>query len=512
MALTFDEQQALSELKQNGYSFTEAMSFIGGQRFNKPSTVASSLLDEDSETGPTGFKAAISDIPNDLKGIGAGLSDAVRGGRDDAADAYGQVFDQEISEYAGAAKTIGAGLSAGAKAVGSVATGILKLPFSQTTEDAVSEKVEAGTEAVIGTDAVQSLISKYENLSPEAKANVDGALGTVEGLATMLGAGTVSNSVRSSIGKVGSISRDAAKKLDNVNLELKGVSLPGPAGITEAVDLGMKPSALMQKVARIPKGKQTKFEELAGESVGTYLVERQIFGTPDQIVDQLVERLNKSRGRIDERLAQIEGTSKKPVIKTALDDLIERDTRVSTIGAKSADSDRITELYKQHQTSGLTLSEINEVKRLYERNVRVDYLNSLSSSPEKLVRATNIDSSLRTLVEDEAAKRGFDIVKNLNKETQLAKQLADDLGAEYAGSAGNNSVSLTDWILLAEAANSPTAAVAFGVKKTMGSKNAMSAVAKLMAKNSGAKAELPDAKVTNQAPINGYLEFLERQE
>ena len=53
------------------------------------------------------------------------------------------------------------------------------------------------------------------------------------------------------------------------------------------------------------------------------------------------------------------------------------------------------------------LSEVNEVKRLYERNVRVDYLNPTNPSPEKLVRATNIDSALRKFVEDNAAKNGF---------------------------------------------------------------------------------------------------------
>lgn len=324
-------------------------------------------------------------------------------------------------------------------------------------------------------------------------AGAEGAVKTVSGAAKAAGTATKTSyeaiaRASSEVGKLGS----------------------GAVGKAKAIDLGLSPENIMQRVARVSKGKQAKFEQRAGESIGQYLVNRDVFGTPDEIVDQLYTRMKESKGRVDQSIATVKGDFKAPQIKTALDDLIERDTRVSTTGAASPDSKRITELYKKYNQQGLSLSEVNEVKRLYERNVRVDYL-SVGAPSDKLVRATNVDSALRKLVEDKAMKSGVNVVKELNKETSLAKQLLDDLGAEYAGSLGNNAIGLTDAIFLAEAFGNPIAAAGFIAKKTLSSKSVMSKIAEKTSKNAGSKADLPEAAVNDSTKLTGYMKFLENQ-
>lgn len=490
MALTTEELQAVKELKQQGYSMSKIMGFVAASRANQTSRISNELTSP-TEDGEGRFSDIGEDLVEGVKGIGSDIKDRIS----NVQDAVRSAGEQSAPETA---------LQAGGNllgAVGDIAGRTVqtagKMFTSQDEEDAIGELVSRGVEAT-------GLPEKYDSLSDRQKRNVVGAFGAVEGGAVGVGGAAV-NTTKNLVST-------GVRSLDNAidNFNKSNVTEAGSSGMSQSLRLGIAPEDLMQKVARVSKGKQAKFEERAGQSVGEYLVDRQIFGTPDQIIDKLVDRLNTSKGRVDTRLAEIKGTFKKPSVQTALNDLIERDAKVSTIEAPSPDSKRITALFKKNNEVGLTLSEINEVKRLYERNVRVDYLNPTNPNPDRLVRATNIDSSLRKLIEDEATKRGFGVVKQLNKETSLAKQLADDLGAEWSGQAGNNTISLTDWVLLAEAANSPTAAAAFGVKKTLGSRRVMSATARLMARNKGIKQELPDAQVTQPQPINSYRDFLER--
>jgi hypothetical protein len=260
----------------------------------------------------------------------------------------------------------------------------------------------------------------------------------------------------------------------------------------------------MQRVARISKGKQAAFQDLAGESVGEYLVKRDIFGTPDQIADQLYKRLQQSKGAVDAELAQLPGKFKTPALGSAIKQLLDHERRISSPGALSRDLERVRELSRRFNGSGLDMKEINEVKRLYERNIRLEYIKE--NVPDKIAAATNVDSALRKWQADTATKLGFKNIKQLNKETQLAKQLIDDLGQEYAGQPGNNAITLTDWIALS--GGDLASAAMFLTKKAVTSKTVMSKTAKLLSKGQD-KLPTPTAE-KGKATIDAYLEFLKR--
>lgn len=328
--------------------------------------------------------------------------------------------------------------------------------------------------------------------------------GTIAGAEAVVGATVKTLNLTNKTLKVG------ATKLDEAKQALQGIELPSTAGIKKAVDLGLSPEDMMQRVARISKGKQAKFEDRANESVGSYLVQREIFGTPDQIVDQLWKRFNDSKGRLDTGLAQVKGNFKNPVFKDALDQLIVREGKISTTGTSNPQQARITELAKKHKNEGLTLTEANEVKRLYEANVKVDFLKDINSTG--VAKANNVSTAMRKFIVAKADDGGFSEVTSLNRETSLARQLVDDLGAEYAGSAGNNVFGLADTIFLAEALGNPVAAVGLGIKKGLGSKAVQAAIAKKRA-GAGAETELPSSRVQQPDPdkLSGFLQFLEDQ-
>lgn len=262
---------------------------------------------------------------------------------------------------------------------------------------------------------------------------------------------------------------------------LQGISETGTLGIQRATSQALDPTRIMQRVARLSKGNQQKFQKLANESVGEYLVNRGIFGTVDEITTQLFERFQKSKNTADDAFARLDERTtelyKPTPVGSAIEELFAREIRVSTPGALSKDFARVRQLKQKYENEGLNMSEINEVKRIYERNVRLDFLKE--NKPESVARATNLDSAIRQWQFAQAEKLGLKNLKDINKETQLAKQLLDDLGKEHAGQLGNNAITLTDWIIVSEL--DPTAIGALLVKKGLSDKGLQSAIAKKLA-------------------------------
>lgn len=280
----------------------------------------------------------------------------------------------------------------------------------------------------------------------------------------------------------------------------------GSAGIQAAREAGTLPESLMQRVARIPKAKQAEFEQIAGVPVGRYLIQRDIFGTPDKIVEQLYNRFQQSKGEADKALATLKGNYKNSAVGGMLKELGDRERSISSVGAPSRDLERVIALDKKMKGEGLSMSEVNEVKRLYERNVKLEFMKDPSKLGQNVARANNLDSAVREWQMSMARQLGLKNLDEINKETRLARQLADDLGAEYSGSAGNNAIGITDWIALS--GGSVANLGMFLTKQALTSKTVMSKAAELMA-GSTPKVAAPKAEIS--APtIDNYMKFLER--
>lgn len=290
------------------------------------------------------------------------------------------------------------------------------------------------------------------------------------------------------------------KKAVTTGLEA-GAKAVGKVGVPEAVgNVANKvlptSEGIMQRVARIPKGEQAKFEKLTGKSVGTFLDETGNYGTPDKIVERLYTDFTKSKQTADDALDTIQGTYRATPVRTALNELDGKVERTSSPGANDPDLIRVKELITKEKTQGLTMTEINEVKRIYERRVRLDYLKS--NVAEDVTRANNVDNALRTWQFAEAEKAGLKNLPEINKFTQANKQLMDALGKEQAGIGGNNALGLTDAILLA--GGSPESIASLLVKKTFSDKGLQSFVAKKLSKNKE-KTGVPEAQFKDKLQL-----------
>ena len=303
-----------------------------------------------------------------------------------------------------------------------------------------------------------------------AKGLIQGArAGFVGGGAA--GAGIELQNEESTVGSV------AANAAGGAAIGTLGVVLPLPAAAVRGARAVTGPVQIMDRIARITPTQTRKFERMAnGASPGQYLADRGIFGTQEEIVTKLGSRWQESKGVVDTELAKLGGEWKTDPVDTALTDLFAREQRVSSLGAPSRDLTRVEALVAKNDASGLTMTEINEVKRLYERNVKLDYIKSQQT--ESVARANNIDSAIRNWQIDKADKLGFTNLRELNKETQLAVQLGNDIFARVQGQQGNNAVGLTDAILVS--GGTPESVVMLASKKFFGNQSIQAKIASLL--------------------------------
>jgi len=286
-----------------------------------------------------------------------------------------------------------------------------------------------------------------------------------------------------------------------------GGAVPATVGAYKAVRGTVRdtlnPTGIMNRVARINPSDSLKFKRLSGgKESGEYLAERGIFGDKMSVAEQLVERAKTSMGEVDNALAGIKKTYKNNNVKQALDEVRRRAIETSPKNQMTDELRRLVELTNKYKRTGLNMSEINEVKRIYERTVRLDYVKS--NAAKEVARATNLDSAIRTWQIETARKAGVKNLAELNKETQLAKELANSLGKTIAREQGNNAISLTDWILLAN--GDPMALASFGFKKTFSSPELQARLARYLAKKP--TVGLPKAEIG--AEEKDLLDFLQK--
>lgn len=246
-----------------------------------------------------------------------------------------------------------------------------------------------------------------------------------------------------------------------------------------------KPEApsIMNRVARLNPTTANEFNDKFGMTHGEYLARSGNMGTPDKIIENEAIKFTKSLAETDTAIGKLEGVYKNDALKTMANELNSRELRVSSPGAPSADLKTAQELYIKLNKEGLSMEEINTLKRLYERNVKLGY--NFMTEGEKITRATNIDKAVREWQFAQAEQLGLKNLPELNRQTQISKFIVDELGKKMIGQEGNNLVSLTDTILIA--GGSPEAVSSFLVKKVFSSKGFQARVAKIVADNPSIK-------------------------
>lgn len=289
-----------------------------------------------------------------------------------------------------------------------------------------------------------------------------------------------------------------------LNVASMGIGEEAPGAVKSGIETAKNTTravlpdspTLMNKVARVNPTDAAKFKVMSGgDDIGTFLDKRGLHGSTEDVISKTYSRFLQSKDVVDTTFDKIPGNFKNPAVTTALTDLVEREKSISPQGVPSPDLVRSQELLEKSQGNGLTMKEINESKRLYERNVKTDYIkeNKLTA----VARATNIDSHIRDFQAKLASERGFKNVPELNKETQLNRFITDKLGKKYDGQLGNNGISLSDWMVASQVAAHPAAIFELLGKKLFSSSKMIGKAAGILSKENQIGIPSADYKANN---------------
>lgn len=190
--------------------------------------------------------------------------------------------------------------------------------------------------------------------------------------------------------------------------------------ITEGVDLA---SAGMKKGG-------------TAEDVWKWMIERDMQGTKEEIINKLWEHAKKSHALKKEVLGTSETLHNVESAKKSLKAMYNQVKKVPWLEEKAQ---RISELYSK---DGLTLSELDEVKSLLDDTISI-YTNAWDVRAWALKEwLDNVRKDLRKYIETEAEKEGLGNIRLLNNETQVSKSLQDAISRKDSADAAREMLSI----------------------------------------------------------------------
>ncbi len=212
---------------------------------------------------------------------------------------------------------------------------------------------------------------------------------------------TVGSFIPAALPLAGMGAKAAVKAAAPVAKEVMGATksaLPSGQGAAESI---------MNRIGRINPTKRNEFKSMTGQDVGEYLVSRGHVGNTEETIASLAKDFQSSIKAVDDTLANAPDVRfTNPAVGAALKELEQKAAATSTVGAKSPFAGRVAELKKLNQGAGLNLKETNEVKRMYERNVKLDYMKE--NLTDKVQLANNIDSAIRNHLFAKAKELGIE--------------------------------------------------------------------------------------------------------
>lgn len=361
----------------------------------------------------------------------------------------------------------------------------------QATPKFIREPLEKGVQKLAGTaagQAVTSEVTQFIEDNPRAARDIGAA---IEIAMAFTGAKGATEGLKG-LTKLGKITTKATKTGAEAVGERAG-QLGKQATLAIGKQTSELPEGIMNRVARLTPTDFNKFKKMSGgKTPGRYLIETGNFGSPDQIVKNEVVKFINSREAVDAALAKLPGEYKPKAISSAIEGLMAKGRATSAPGARSPFLGEIEQLAAKFDSQGLNMAEINRVKRIFEREIKLGYDKKLNTN--LIEQANNIDSNIRNWQAATANKLGFTNIGELNQQTRVSKFLADALSKQITGKSGLDAVTLTDWVVLS--GGNPQAIAGFFAKKLISAKSIQAKIAKALNKGEVRGALVPRFSTT----------------
>ena len=337
---------------------------------------------------------------------------------------------------------------------------------------------------------LNTLIDKYQNIPEEDKkilmesvaagANVADLIGRFEG------AKFIKPGVKKVVTKSVKIADDALKAVGKTPAKIRSA----PGAIKARGEQFARGE--ISKISQISKPNAKKFVDEFGETPATFMQDRAVLGKEPEMVTKLANNWNNLFKAKREGLDLIPGkfTDLPEVdralllIKEKIDDI--PGVRSTSLIAK--DKATINQLSNKIKSEGVTVSEIDEIKRIFERNNKIPSSVDLTVGSKIKALNTEVDGNLRGVVEDLAEKGGMPNIREINKEIRANRRLADLVDGRGIEDGGLTAI---DTLLIRYAVVNPNILAGLAISKTATSNVVRRFIAKKLSPK-GAKEITPE--------------------
>jgi hypothetical protein len=213
------------------------------------------------------------------------------------------------------------------------------------------------------------------------------------------------------------------------------------------------PESLVKSATRLKPNEKIKIAQKleqmgvneTAETAEQYLIREKIAGTPKQMADDLLKKSKLARAEKLKVLKDLPNKFKDDVIEQFADETL---AAVEGVAGLEKEAEKIAKIAKSIKSpQGATLSEIDELKTIFDRNLNVFTIAGDVKQAAKAKGLANLRGNAQALIEREAEKLGVANIKQLNQEVSLTRALGDAIKKQEIGAGGNALANLSDYLL-----------------------------------------------------------------
>lgn len=335
------------------------------------------------------------------------------------------------------------------KGISGIALGALEkaVPGTQSHEQAFDVLADAMVERYGSKDKILNTIEKDPvGFAADLSTVLTGVGGAVKGAATAAGkSAIISTRAATRLAETAKTLSRVGNTIDPINIAASTAKVPFSTIKKANESIGI--DKVIREFDVDAKMKDALQLKTYTDKIGERLAKWGVSGTLEEMSQQLGEIGNKSRQALDQRLASVSDVFKPKgkALEKTLDQLYElRKPEIFTAQQFKDLRKRIVQLQVKLENTGLSLSEMNEVKRMVD-NVANEKIFKQTGD----LKASNIGQNLgslrkelRGLIEQQAAKKGITDVRELNSQTQFANTVKEAIDKKVLAGAPRKSLSL----------------------------------------------------------------------
>lgn len=322
----------------------------------------------------------IKDIPQDIQKTGQNIAQSFKSGMERIGKAQDKTISGEQSLASGTFQTIGEGLRTGANIIGDLFIGGASLATTPAEEQAIQDKLVQGVQALGKTDVGQGVAeladqyNSFKETNPEIAANLEASLGFAEAVLEVTGAGAGLKGAKKGLNKAGDAIGEGIEQAGKAIPDIKVPKLP---------ELNKDKRTIDKIVGEItqekdPKKLKSNIEVLnkvvndieVGKDITVSDLRSQIKAKQQSLVKGVDDALSIDTTPYKaDQLTKVTKGKTGDIVSRPVEDALAQLDEIYRATGDDVGLDEINFIKNKLDTEGLTRKEVNDLARLYGKDV-----------------------------------------------------------------------------------------------------------------------------------------------